>query len=128
VVRIVADKALNLRKPSGKGRAVKAAIAEESEAGLIEHLNLGPLLCVTRRWSLERSTHLMEGATAPRAYDDTGPRCDLEALAAGEAGVRHEIGRSDGSSLRRRRKAIAYVLSKSSASSLLGRFHAGPNA
>ena len=127
MIRIVADEGLNLRKPSGKGWAVNAAIAEEPEPSLIERLDLGPLLSVTRRWSLERSAHLMEWTAAVRTYGGCGPRRDFEAFPTGEAGVSNEIGRSDGSNLRRRRRKIACVLSKCSASGLLGRFHAGPN-
>ncbi len=40
VPRIVANELLNLRKPSGKRWAVKAAVAREPKAGLVECLDL----------------------------------------------------------------------------------------
>ena len=93
--RVVTDEGLDLRKLGRQRRSECAAVAEETEAGTVQRLDLGPLLSVFGRWGLKRPAHLMELAAAARTgCSEFRARCDLEALAAVKAGVGNQILRA----------------------------------
>jgi len=68
-----------------------ATIAEEAKAGLVQGLNLCPLLLVLCGRSLKRAPHPMQRAAAVGTFGRLRPSGNFEALAAGEAGMRYEI-------------------------------------
>src|SRR5699024_3577518 len=85
--RVVTNELLNVRQPARQRRTVIATIAEEAKAGLMQRLNLCPLLLVPCGRRFERAAHPVQRATAVRTLGLLWSTGNLEALATGKAGI-----------------------------------------
>jgi len=129
MVWIVPNERFTLGQSGGKRRAIKAAATGEAEPGLVEGLDLGPLLQVAASWSLERTSHLVRRTAAVWADGlMLRARHDFEALAAGKACVRDQVRAC---AVTHRfwggRETVACIASESHAPEFLLCFHTGPD-